>query len=38
MAFAMLADATLRRAANNVPRATGAKKPAVLGKIVLSGE
>jgi len=38
MAFAMLADATLRRAANNVPRATGAKKPAVLGKIVLPGE
>ena len=37
MAFAMLADATLRRAASNVMRATGAKRPAVLGKIVFPG-
>ncbi|MCK9524924.1 MAG: anhydro-N-acetylmuramic acid kinase, partial [Limnochordia bacterium] len=37
MAFAMLADATLRRAIGNVPRATGASRGAVLGKIVFPG-
>ncbi len=35
LAFALLADATLRGLPSNVPGATGAKRPAVLGKIIL---
>jgi anhydro-N-acetylmuramic acid kinase len=35
LAFALLADATLRGLPSNVPGATGARRPAVLGKIVL---
>jgi anhydro-N-acetylmuramic acid kinase len=35
LAFALLADATLQGLPSNVPGATGAKRPAVLGKIVL---
>jgi anhydro-N-acetylmuramic acid kinase len=35
LAFALLADATLQGMASNVPSATGAKRPAVLGKIIL---
>ena len=34
LSFAILAHATIRGAANNVPAATGAREPAVLGKIV----
>jgi anhydro-N-acetylmuramic acid kinase len=34
VAFAILAWATMRGAANNVPSATGAAEPVVLGKIV----
>lgn len=33
MAFALLADATLRGFCSNAPRATGAQRPAILGKI-----
>jgi anhydro-N-acetylmuramic acid kinase len=33
VAFAMLAHETWRRRASNIPSATGAKRPAVLGKI-----
>jgi anhydro-N-acetylmuramic acid kinase len=35
LAFALLADATLQGLPSNVPGATGAKRPAVLGKIIL---
>jgi anhydro-N-acetylmuramic acid kinase len=35
LAFALLADATIQGRAANVPQATGAKKPTLLGKIVL---
>ena len=35
LAFALLADATIQGMAANVPQATGAKKPTLLGKIVL---
>ena len=35
LAFAILADATLQGMPANIPRATGAARPAVLGKIVL---
>jgi anhydro-N-acetylmuramic acid kinase len=34
VSFALLAYATIRGVANNVPRATGAREPVVLGKIV----
>lgn len=34
ISFAILAHATIKGIANNVPRATGAKKPLILGKIV----
>ncbi len=34
LAFALLADATLRGVPSNVPGATGAQRPAVLGKII----
>lgn len=34
VAFALLADATLQGIPGNVPGATGAKRPAILGKIV----
>ena len=34
VSFALLAYATIRGVANNVPRATGASEPVVLGKIV----
>jgi anhydro-N-acetylmuramic acid kinase len=34
LAFALLADATIQGMAANVPGATGAKRPAVLGKII----
>jgi anhydro-N-acetylmuramic acid kinase len=34
VSFALLAYATIRGVANNVPRATGADGPVVLGKIV----
>lgn len=36
LAFALLADATIRGSAGNVPSATGARRPVVLGKIILS--
>jgi len=36
LAFALLADATIRGSAGNVLGATGAKRPVVLGKIILS--
>jgi anhydro-N-acetylmuramic acid kinase len=35
VAFALLADATIQGMAANVPQATGAKRPAILGKIIL---
>jgi len=35
LAFALLADATIQGMAANVPNATGAKRPIVLGKIIL---
>ncbi|MBI5966832.1 MAG: anhydro-N-acetylmuramic acid kinase [Deltaproteobacteria bacterium] len=35
LAFALLADATIQGVPANVPKATGAKRPAVLGKIIL---
>jgi anhydro-N-acetylmuramic acid kinase len=35
LAFALLADATLRGLPSNIAGATGAKRPAVLGKIIL---
>lgn len=35
LAFALLADATIQGMAANVPQATGAKRPVVLGKIIL---
>lgn len=35
LAFALLADATIQGVAANVPKATGAKRPTLLGKIVL---
>ncbi len=35
MAFALLGDATLRAESSNLPSATGASRPCVLGKIVL---
>jgi anhydro-N-acetylmuramic acid kinase len=34
LAFAILAHETLQGTASNVPNATGAKRPVVLGKIV----
>ena len=34
ISFAILAYATIKGAANNVPSATGAKQPVVLGKII----
>jgi len=34
VSFAILARATIKGIANNVPGATGAQKPAVLGKII----
>jgi len=34
VSFAILAWATLKGMTNNVPTATGAKKPVILGKIV----
>jgi anhydro-N-acetylmuramic acid kinase len=34
VSFAILAYATIRGAANNVPSATGAKEPLILGKII----
>jgi anhydro-N-acetylmuramic acid kinase len=34
VSFALLAYATIKGVANNVPRATGASEPVVLGKIV----
>jgi anhydro-N-acetylmuramic acid kinase len=37
VAFAILAWATMRGTANNVPSATGAAEPVVLGKIVPGG-
>ncbi|NLL08906.1 MAG: hypothetical protein GX266_07855, partial [Firmicutes bacterium] len=38
MAFALMALATLEGASSNVPLATGARKPTILGKIVLPGK
>jgi len=35
LAFALLADATIQGVAANVPSATGAQRPALLGKIIL---
>jgi anhydro-N-acetylmuramic acid kinase len=35
LAFALLADATIQGLPSNVPGATGAERPAVLGKIIL---
>jgi anhydro-N-acetylmuramic acid kinase len=35
LAFALLADATLQGCPSNVPGATGASRPAMLGKIIL---
>jgi len=35
LAFALLADATIQGIAANVPKATGAKRPTLLGKIIL---
>lgn len=37
MAFALMAQATLERVVNNVPLATGANKPTILGKVVYPG-
>jgi anhydro-N-acetylmuramic acid kinase len=38
MAFALMAQATLEGVSSNVPLATGARKPTILGKIVLPGK
>lgn len=35
-AFALLGDAFLRHTPNNAPRATGAEKPVIMGKLVLA--